>query len=86
MLIRSGLPQSFKMKFLILCLVLFSSSGSQTFSDRVPFVVPALSGNTHHLVPETSQCAKYYSIKTLKNQNGHKRNKKKMAVRKYGHF
>jgi len=43
----------------------------------------------HHVPPcsSKSQCAKYHSIKSLENQNWHKCNVNKMAVRTFdGHF
>ena len=38
---------------------------------------------TYHLVSRKSQCAKYHSIKSLENQNWHKCNVNKMAVRNF---
>jgi len=43
----------------------------------------------HHVPPcsRKSQCAKYHSIKSLENQNRHKSNVNKMAVRNFnGHY
>jgi len=70
---------------LIVSYLIVYSSGSQTFSDCVPFVGLVLWTRT--TLFQESQCGEYNSIKSLENHNWHKCNMKKMAVRKYyGHF
>ena len=51
----------------VVCQLTSYTSGSQTFSGRVPLYVPCC----HHVPPcsRKSQCAKYHSIKSLENQN-----------------